>query len=212
MNLTFTITENVRGRLGRLLPRAVENVVAALAEEAKMQIKMSLTNRELKARRGTLRGSWGGAPHYQGRGMDRSATLRSTGVKYAAIHEFGGTIRPVHAQNLWIPTEALMMGSGAARGTPKQVMSNPQAFGFSGTFRRGQVVFGVRSRGKRGSGPSFKASIGGEMSTITPIFHLSKLVNIPARRYISKSLARVSAKADSLTNRAIRNAIREGAQ
>lgn len=56
--------------------------------------------------------------------------------------EYGGVIRPKNGRFLTIPQDAARTGSGAfARFTARQVISDPEAFGYGGTFvNRGKTM------------------------------------------------------------------------
>jgi hypothetical protein len=94
-------------------------------------------------------------------------------AKYVRIQEEGGTIVPVRAKNLAIPLPAMQTGKGVARGTAREVISNPQAFGFWGTFTAKHVIFG-RTR-NHDEAP-------------TPLFALKSSVTLPARAPLRSTL------------------------
>lgn len=84
--------------------------------------------------------------------------------KYAAIHEFGGTIIPKRAQYLAIPLQAARTRAGVGRGSPRM---------FNNTFvarsRNGNLII-FQNQGSR----------------IVPLFVLKKEVRIPARMGLRK--------------------------
>jgi hypothetical protein len=95
-------------------------------------------------------------------------------VDYGAIQEFGGTVIPKTAQCLTIPLDAMLTGNGVARGTARQVIDSPGAFGFTHTFFAKGVLFGTEGSGKSQS--------------IIPLFALKSSVIIPAHQYLSETL------------------------
>jgi phage gpG-like protein len=86
-------------------------------------------------------------------------------IKYAAIHEFGGTIKPVNKQFLAIPIGANRRPDGMARITTQELMG-----GLGKSFIRDGIIY--LDEGKK----------------ITPMFKLQRSVTIPARPYLSTAL------------------------
>jgi hypothetical protein len=108
-------------------------------------------------------------------GIEGSVYVDPAQVAYGAIQEEGGTVVPKTAQFLAIPLEAMQTGNGVARGTARQVISEPGAFGFSGTFVAKGVIFGKE---------------GGD---IIPLFALKSEVTLPGRHYLSETLTQEAA-------------------
>jgi len=94
---------------------------------------------------------------------------------YGRIQELGGTITPKTAAHLAIPLEAMLTANGVARGTAREVIADPFAFGFSGTFTAKNVIFG--KVGLPGSG----------VHEILPLFALKDSVTLPAREYLKST-------------------------
>lgn len=122
----------------------------------------------------------------------------SAKVPYGAIQEFGGTIVPRTAQSLAIPLAAMLTGNGVARGSARDVMANPQAFGFKAAFipKGKNVIMGTQPGAK-----SYVTSSGGyqynkkgvgiaqsQSVDVIPLFALVKSVTIPARNYLDTTL------------------------
>lgn len=97
--------------------------------------------------------------------MELSAGGRFGGndVRYARIHELGGTIRPKRANNLAIPTSAAKTAAGVSR------VPSPRDMALSWAPMKG--------------GPGMLVDESG-----TPMFILRKSVTIPARPYLKPSL------------------------
>src|SRR5919109_5216953 len=55
-------------------------------------------------------------------------------AKGAAIQEYGGTIRPTHAQHLAIPLDAARTAKGVARLSAREFIAHPESLGFESTF------------------------------------------------------------------------------
>lgn len=87
-------------------------------------------------------------------------------VKYAPIHEYGGTIVPVNKQFLAIPIGANRRPDGMARISTQELMN-----GLGKSFIRKGIIY--LNEGKK----------------ITPMFVLKRSVTIPARPYLSTALA-----------------------
>lgn len=92
--------------------------------------------------------------------------LGPKGVPYAAIHEFGGTITPVKAKALTIPTSENRRADGTAK-IPANQLEN--------SFIAKGMIFAKFGKGKN--------------AQITPMFILKQSVDIPARPYMRPALA-----------------------
>lgn len=104
-------------------------------------------------------------------------------VAYGAIQEDGGTVIPKTSRFLTIPLEAMLTGVGVARGTARQVIDEPEAFGFAGTFFAKGMLFGRlggRARGRQRGSSS--------QGSVIPLFALKTSVTIPGRHYLSTTL------------------------
>lgn len=108
-------------------------------------------------------------------------------VAYGAIQEDGGTVIPRHAKFLTIPLEAMLTGLGVARGTARQVIESPQAFGYSGTFVAKGVIFGKLGQTAKGN-QHWRRGAGGAQTTVIPLFALKSSVTIPGRHYLATTL------------------------
>ena len=93
-------------------------------------------------------------------------------AKGAAIQEYGGTIRPTHAQHLAIPLDAARTAKGVARLSAREFIAHPESLGFESTFvnKRRTAIMGVR---------------GGEAE---PVFALKTSVTLPARSYLRSTV------------------------
>lgn len=104
-------------QLEKDFPVRLHNAVYAAVEQGRSEVVKSLTSGkyEIKTDTGRLRDSF--EAEVQNRGTEVRGILRSGGVKYAAIHEFGGDIYPVKANALkfrlrsgqWITTKHVKM-------------------------------------------------------------------------------------------------------
>lgn len=89
-----------------------------------------------------------------------------TNLKYAAIHEYGGTIRPKRAKWLAIPLKGALTAKGVARGGPRDFKDT-----FFATSKKGNLILFGRS-----------------MGSIIPLFAMKKEVKIPKKPYMKPSL------------------------
>lgn len=90
---------------------------------------------------------------------------------YGRSQELGATIKPVRVANLTIPLSAVLTGKGVARFSARDVISNPQGYGYTGTFFR--------------KGPSGKTILfGTKKGEIVPLFVLEKQTVIKPVGYI----------------------------
>lgn len=92
-------------------------------------------------------------------------------ARYGRIHEYGGSIKPVRAQNLTIPLKAAQTANGVARFTARQVIASPASFGYQDTFFRRDMIFGVKP-GRQ----------------VVPLFVLSKGVTLRRVGYMASAL------------------------
>jgi len=108
------------------------------------------------------------------------------GAKYANLQEFGGTIKPVRAKNLWIPIAGNLTPAGVARITPTEAINR------GGFFAKG-VFFGkpLVGRGKAKANP-------------VPLFALKKSVTVPGRmgaeRLWGESMPSLTARLDAVAS------------
>jgi len=149
--------------------RVAREGLTAAALIVKRRIKENLTGRLLNVRSGRLRSSIA----HRIEEADGEITAKiGTNVKYARIHEYGGTIRPKRAKHLTIPLGPALTPSGVARYTARELISNPGIGGFTRTFFRGRAIFGVRGAGRP-----------------VAVFALVDMVRIREKRYMRISLA-----------------------
>jgi hypothetical protein len=83
---------------------------------------------------------------------------------YARIQELGGVVTAKRAANLTIPIGEALTAKGVARFSARQLISNPFAFGYKGTFVAKGILFGSVEGGG-----------------ILPLFVLKPSVVLPAR-------------------------------
>lgn len=109
----------------------------------------------------------------QGQGTTASVIVGADLSKapYGRVQELGGTIVPRRAAHLAIPLDAMLTAKGVARMTAREVIANPFALGFSGTFTAKGVIFGKLP------------------DQIVPLFALKSSVTLPARQYLASTLA-----------------------
>ena len=112
-------------------------------------------------------------------GKDAVLIVGADGKKaaYAAIQEEGGTVRPVHAENLTVPLEAARTAKGVARFSARQLFDNPQSVGYVDAFTAKGVIFGVKQRKRKGEAVDGYGSI-------EALFALKKQITIPGRHYM----------------------------
>lgn len=187
--LTFDARQFVVKRLRGTATRLNSELATMMREEAgatEARVMVRLTgprtapgerkakDAPLSSRSSFLRRSIGSRTTSQyGRVVSEVGVLkRNKALKYAAIHEFGGTIRPTKAKFLTIPLKASLTRSGVARWTARELMN-----GGGGKFTDTWIY-----RKDDGSDPLI---LGREMSgKIRALFKLVKSVRIPARPYL----------------------------
>lgn len=155
--------------LGNTVERGTLKALVATSVAAEGDAKKNST-REFTGRGGrTLGGTllsniFSGLEAGQGRFPDIVVGVRT--VPYAAIHEFGGTIKPVKAKKLWLPVYA-----NAGKMTPREfvnlMIQDPEEY---------HLFPGMAA--KRDANDSW-----------TPLFYLRDEVRIPERPYLRPALA-----------------------
>ena len=103
-----------------------------------------LSGQLLKVRTGNLRRATFHQVEEASTSVDVLLGVDSNRAPYGRIHEKGGTIRPTRSRFLTIPLPAARTGSGVARFTARQVIADPGAYGYTGTFVAKRVIFGKR--------------------------------------------------------------------
>lgn len=136
--------------------------------DVEQQLKKNVTGRHLKVRTGHLRNSIGSKIETkQGEivGIVGSGVRTGKRVKYANIHETGGTIKPKTAKFLTVPLPAAL--------TPAGVLKKP-AREWDNTFfaKSGENLFLMQKQGKK----------------VVPLFVLKKEVTIPASHYLAETV------------------------
>src|SRR5690348_8407796 len=84
-------------------------------------------------------------------------------AKYGRIQELGGVVTAKNARFLTIPTDAVKTASGVARFSARDVIAEPEAFGYTGTFFAKGILFGREGK------------------VVTPLFILRQSVVLPDR-------------------------------
>lgn len=148
-----------------------ELIKAALHGEAEAK---ALAGSVLKVRGGALRRSIAGKVE-----GDTTITLSAGDgrkVRYAAIHEYGGTIRPKNSKYLAIPVGPARTASGVSRyASPRDVPGLTFA-----QSRKGQpMLVKAEGKGKNGAG--------------TVYFLLRRQVRIPARPFLGPAMKKMAA-------------------
>jgi phage gpG-like protein len=154
-----------KGALG-----VANRIVGRGAPIVKRNIQLNLSGRVLKVRNNQLRSSIEIARGNNADGSPFAAV--GTNVVYAAIHEFGGIIRPKRAKFLAIPFPGV-------KGSPRD---------YKNTFVHNGIIF----QGWQ----SAKGNVGG----IEPLFSLKRQVVIPKRPYMSTGLEMSIPEIKSIAN------------
>jgi hypothetical protein len=97
--------------------------------------------------------------------------------EYAEAHEEGYWIDAKNVRNLTIPLEAFMTASGVARGSARDVIANPEAFGYDGTFFSKGVLFGKLPLGEK------REAKGATIEGVEALFALKPSIKLPQRRW-----------------------------
>lgn len=126
-----------------------------------------LSGQKLKVRTGNLRRSLqeSRAKKVERRGDNVIGTV-GTNMEYAAIHEYGGTIRPKKSKYLAVPLKAALTAKGVARGGPRDFKDT-----FFAMSKKGNLIMFGKSMGK-----------------IIPLFAMKKEIKIPKSPFMKPSL------------------------
>ena len=179
----------VQARLQSTLTKEVTKT-ALLSERA---AKLLLTGVSLNVRSGRLRGSVQSEVKTESDGWQLA--LRAGGgardVRYAAIHEYGGTIRPINGKYLAIPLPIARTAAGVSRYKSPRDMGNKLRFAMS---QSGQPML-VEAKGPNAG---------------RPWYVLRRSVTMPARPYLRPALNEQGAALEARLEAAMKRAI-EGA-
>lgn len=126
------------------------------------------------------------------------------GIPYGAIHEYGGTIVPKKAKNLWVRSPAInKKGSKYRRMTPSEFYQRAK----DNRDPSGKYVYW-----KAKSGATIAAvfeKVGKNKERFTPLFFLRKKVKIPARPYIAPGIKQAIPGYNKFYNRFFKDLISE---
>lgn len=189
VNLQITVTRETRGLLrdlARLTTRGefAELMMPFMQRHATLAAgritSQQLSGQLLKRRTGRLAGSiMGRAERFQGLPGLRVGTLRGPAVPYAAVHERGGTIRPVRAKALAIPMEAALTPAGVDRFGGPRYAGDLKFIPFR---RSGVAVGGLFDPSTLQKGEDGRV----DLSTAVMYYLLVREVTLPARHYLEK--------------------------
>lgn len=161
------VAEVLRAQLSTMQNRLKEQVFKALTLLEAQILQNIRKDSGLQVRSGKLLNSIGKSKKVTVTGAGEiTGEIGPKGVPYAAIHEFGGTIFPVKAKALTIPTEE----NRRADGQPKIPVDR-----LKDAFIAKGMIFQKIGKGKN--------------AQITPMFILRSSVKIPARPYLAPALA-----------------------
>jgi hypothetical protein len=133
-------------RITRALAKGLTRVGAGLERHIKAE---ELSGQRLDVRTGTGRRS---VFHRLELGTDEVTVVAGADLekaRYMRAQERGADLRPRRGRYLTLPLKAVRTGNGVARFTARQVIESPQAFGYTGTFFHGRVLFGRKAAGER---------------------------------------------------------------
>lgn len=95
MKFEIKIDDSKLKRLAPAIGGAIRRVVQYVAEDVRNTIVLNLEGRILRVRSHRLVGAWSKVnTRARDNGANRAVVVMSPGVVYAAIHEYGGTIKP----------------------------------------------------------------------------------------------------------------------
>lgn len=166
------VAEEIRAQL-KAMQKSISQQMRRALTTLEAEIVQNVRSKSgLHVRTGALLNSIGGSKKVTVN-SDGSVTgqIGSVGIPYAAIHEFGGTVKAVNKQYLAIPTEENRRNDGSPIVTTDALRAM-QKLGLS--FIDKGVIFQKTSK---------------EDQTPIAMFILKKSVDIPARPYLRPALA-----------------------
>lgn len=164
----FTLDLSALQRLTRLdVPAVAEKPMARFGRGwINELVEQRMNGRPgVNRRTGNLARDWNSLTVRDATGISLVIATHGTGDKYAGLQEYGGTVKPVHAQNLTIPLSANLTPAGVTRKTARQII------GAGGFFAKGLIFEKVGDKA-------------------VPMFVLKKSVTIPARLGAREKLAK----------------------
>ena len=193
-SVSMTGSAAVMRYLNDVKKRASREAVMETAKAVQQRLILSVNGQILKTRSGRLKGGWSRPARATGTDDNPSAVI-SSDVAYAAIHEYGGTVRPKRTKWLTIPVGRALTPTGQAKVTARMFIADPGSLGYDASFFRkttsGAVILGVRGKKRQ---------------IIEPVFVLRSEVRIPGRRYmthsVNQALPRVPQIVEAAVNRA----------
>ena len=202
----FVIDANDRARINKMLSSETAQKIGRVMFKAfqqagalvEGQLKENVAGNILKVRSSRLMNSIGSRVEVKG---DQVVATIGSGarmgepVPYSRIHEVGGTIRPKKGKYLTIPTDnARTLGGDGKAGFTAKNLFNGGISGFTGGVIIGKTIFGIMQ---------------GRKNKLLPLFTLVKSVDIPARRYLSKSLEQKEKEIPSIIVQAVAKQLEE---
>lgn len=110
----------------------------------------------------------------------------------ARAQELGGVITPKNGKYLTIPLDAAKTQRGVSRFRARDVIANPGAFGFVGTFTRDKIIFGKK-----------------DDRSVVPLFALREQVVLKPVGFMTKAVENKAAWIRQTVADAVRKAFRE---
>lgn len=176
MSDTSGLTERL-AEVQRVLRIGMKKEITRAALLGERAAKLLLTGPSLNVRSGRLRGSVRSEVIDDG-SSGWAIALRAGGgakdVRYAAIHEYGGTIRPINGKYLAIPLPIARTAAGVSRYKSPRDMGNKLRFAMS---NNGNPLL-VEAKGPNAG---------------RPWYVLRRSVVMPARPYLAPAMAQVEA-------------------
>lgn len=174
-----------RERVGELaastLPRTVRPIIAEAAQRFESEAKLNQGRAGLHRRTGSLFNRTSGRATFKRDVFEAEVELR-VDVPYAAVHEYGATIRPTRARYLTIPLRANRTRGGDTRVAPRMIRG-----AYFITSRNGNLLMMDPQRG--------------------PMFVLVDRVTVPARPYVAPARDKTVTRLRSDLARVLRDTV-----
>jgi hypothetical protein len=164
------VLARIRGMTDKLRPRLVTAMKLSLYKLRELA-REEYDRAGLHVRTGALKGSIEVAGIETSSNTISGSVVAGQRLPYARAQEYGAIIRPTHSRFLAIPIGEALTERGIARFRPRDIVSQG---GYTGTFFKGNVLFGKRGKG-----------------VAVPLFALKRSVTIPARPFMRPALIKV---------------------
>jgi hypothetical protein len=198
------LVASLRGAPARVthqVARAMRDEMVRLAGDVQSR---QLSGQALKVRTGTLRRSVFSRVEIEPSAIVGRVGIDASRAVYGRVHELGGDITPKRGKYLTIPLDAAVTGQQrVARFSARELMANPQAFGYKSAFVR-------RSQGGRAEAVILGVKGTSKAPRLVPLFALTRRVTVHATHYMANAFSAATGRIMLALERAVAQALGDG--